>query len=109
MGRPADTASSRPRVTGVDVARGLALLGMMAVHVFDTFDDGAPSASTVIAGGRSAATFALVAGVSVAFLSGGRSVVQGRARSAAAAGLAVRALVIGAIGLLRASPGPAST
>ncbi len=87
-------------MTGVDVARGVALLGMMAVHVFDTFDHGAPSASTVIAGGRSAATFALVAGVSVAFLSGGRSVVQGRARSATAAGLAVRALLIGAIGLL---------
>ena len=90
-----------PRVTGVDVARGVALLGMMAVHVFDTFDEGGnPSATTVIAGGRSAATFALVAGVSLAFLSGGRRVVQGRARSATAAALAVRALVIGAIGLL---------
>lgn len=93
--------AARPRVTGVDVARGVALLGMMAVHVFDTFDEGgSPSATTVIAGGRSAATFALVAGVSLAFLSGGRRVVQGRARSATAAGLAVRALLIGAIGLL---------
>ncbi len=101
MGMPPGTTSSKPRVAGVDVARGVALLGMMAVHVFDTFDEGgSPSATTVIAGGRSAATFALVAGVSVAFLSGGRRVVQGRARTATAAGLAVRALLIGAIGLL---------
>ncbi|HEX5346757.1 MAG TPA: hypothetical protein VFW64_06575 [Pseudonocardiaceae bacterium] len=36
----------------------------------------------------------------LAFLSGGRRVVEGRARTAAAAGIAVRALLIGAIGLL---------
>jgi uncharacterized membrane protein YeiB len=89
------------RVAGVDVARGLALFGMMATHVFDTLaEDGSPTASTVVAAGRSAATFALIAGVSVAFLSGGRRGVRGRDRTASAAGLAVRALLIGGIGLL---------
>lgn len=91
---------ARSRVTGVDVARGLALFGMMAVHVWDTVEDDVPSTSTVIAGGRSAAAFAVVAGVSIAFLSGGRHPLQGRARTAAAAGIAVRALAIGLIGLL---------
>jgi uncharacterized membrane protein YeiB len=92
--------NGRPRVGGVDVARGLALLGMMATHAFDTFNnDGSPTAATVIAGGRSAATFVLVAGVGLAFLSGGRTPVHGRDRTAVAAGLAVRALLIGAIGL----------
>lgn len=94
--------SGRPgRVIGVDVARGIALLGMMAVHLFDTFDrHGTPTLATVLAGGRAATTFVLVAGVSLAFLSGGQRVVEGRARTAAAAGIAVRALLIGTIGLL---------
>ena len=88
------------RVLGVDVARGLALLGMMAVHVFTTFNlDGTPTAATFIAGGRSAATFGLLAGVSLAFLSGARRVVQGRTRTAVGVGIAVRALLIGSIGL----------
>jgi uncharacterized membrane protein YeiB len=95
------TATSSPRVVGVDVARGLALFGMMATHVLESSnDDGSPTAATVIAAGRSAATFALVAGLSVAFLSGGRHGVHGPARTAASAGLAVRALLIGAFGLL---------
>ncbi|MDT7673535.1 MAG: hypothetical protein QOD82_1437, partial [Pseudonocardiales bacterium] len=38
------------RVLGVDVARGLALLGMMAVHVFASFAaDGSPTLSTLLA------------------------------------------------------------
>ncbi len=100
-GTAAGTPSDRPgRVIGVDVARGIALIGMMAVHVFATFDrHGTPTPATVLAGGRSATTFVLVAGLSLAFLSGGQRVVEGRARTAAAAGIAVRALLIGAIGL----------
>lgn len=96
-----NTAAGRPRVTGVDVTRGLALFGMMAVHVFDIVgDDGDLTTIGTVASGRSAATFALLAGVSLAFLSGGRDVVRGRSRLAVSAGLVVRALVILAIGLL---------
>ena len=96
-----ETATGRTRVAGVDVARGLALLGMMAAHIFSIVRDaGSPTATTLVAGGRSAATFALLAGVSLAFLSGGRHCVRGRARRVACAGLLVRALLIGLIGLL---------
>jgi hypothetical protein len=92
--------TGKPRVIGVDVARGLALFGMMATHVFGTFnEDGGPTAAMVIAAGRSVATFVLVAGVSLALMSGGRTAVRGSDRTAVAAGLAVRALLIGAIGL----------
>jgi uncharacterized membrane protein len=92
--------SDRPRIIGVDVARGLALLGMMATHVFGTFnDDGSPTAAMTIAAGRSAATFVLVAGVGLAFLSGGRTPARGRDRTAMASGVAVRAVLIGTIGL----------
>jgi uncharacterized membrane protein YeiB len=87
-------------VTGVDVARGLALLGMIAKHVLDDVGDDGPTTTGLLASGRSAALFAVVAGMSVAFLSGRRTVLHGRARAAAAAGLAVRALLIGTIGLL---------
>jgi uncharacterized membrane protein len=100
--RPVAPSPAPPqrRVTGVDLARGLALFGMMAKHIFDDSTDTGPTATGLIASGRSAATFALVAGVSVAFLSGGRQNLTGVPRRAAAAGLAVRALGIGGIGLL---------
>ncbi|HEX4252176.1 MAG TPA: Pls/PosA family non-ribosomal peptide synthetase [Pseudonocardia sp.] len=91
---------SRQRVLGVDLARGLALLGMMAVHVFPLLDaDGDPTPATWLASGRSAATFVLLAGVALTFLSGGRTPLHGRARVAASTGIVVRALLIGAVGL----------
>ncbi len=96
----ASVADRRSRVVGVDVARGLALIGMIATHVFGTLDDsGAPVTAHVVAGGRAATTFVLVAGVSLAFLSGGRRGVHGRERVAVSAGLVVRAVLVGAIGL----------
>jgi uncharacterized membrane protein YeiB len=94
-------STSKGRVTGVDVARCLAVIAMFAEHVFGTLDDdGNPALGGIIEGGRSAATFALVAGVSIAIVSGGRSTLHGRARTAASASAAVRAVVIGVIGLL---------
>jgi len=72
-----------PRIVGVDAARGLALIGMIAVHIFDTFGpNGAPTVATTLAWGRSAATFALLAGVSLALITGGRQPVWGRTRTA---------------------------
>jgi uncharacterized membrane protein len=90
----------KPRVIGVDVARGLALVGMMAAHAFVTIDDnGNPTLAHLVAGGRAASLFVLVAGVSLAFLSGGRTALRGRDRVGGSAGLAVRAVLIGAMGL----------
>jgi hypothetical protein len=84
----------------------VALFGMMAKHIFDSItDSGQPTATAILASGRSATLFALLAGVSVALLSGGQHVVRGRAHTAVAAGLAVRALLIGLIGLLLGSLG----
>jgi uncharacterized membrane protein YeiB len=96
----ADPVPRPARVAGVDVARGAALLGMMAMHTLEAFDDeGAPTMANVVAAGRSTAMFVLLAGVSMAFMSGGRRVVQGRDRLAVSGGLVVRALLIGVIGL----------
>lgn len=41
---------------GVDVARGVALLGVTATHVLAEFGDSGPTTVTQVAGGRSAGT-----------------------------------------------------
>ncbi len=94
------TAASTARLIGVDAARGLALIGMMAVHVLpDATDDGDPTWSFTLFGGRASALFAVLAGVSVALLTGRRRVRIADAPGQAA-GLAARALTVGAIGLV---------
>lgn len=86
---------SSSRLLGVDVARGLALLGMVAVHVLpDQRADGSRTVVDLVASGRSAALFAVLAGVGVGLAYGRRPPVV---RSGAA--LVVRALILGAIGL----------
>lgn len=83
------------RLIGVDVARGIALLGMIAVHVLPTQDpDGSPSWVEDVAGGRSAALFAVLAGVGLALAFGPRPSAP---RSTGA--LLIRAAIIGAVGL----------
>ncbi|MCW2777699.1 MAG: hypothetical protein JWN17_1424 [Frankiales bacterium] len=89
-------APPRPatRLAGVDVARGVALLGMMAVHVFPEHRaDGSTSWVHLVAGGRAAALFAVLAGVGLALLT--RRQEPGLRRSVAA-----RAGCVAVVGLL---------
>ncbi len=82
------------RIVGVDLARGLAVLGMVAAHVGDTTAPG--TGWLIVTHGRSAAMFATLAGVSIALLSGGptpRDLVRARWR------VAVRAVLLALIGL----------
>lgn len=85
------------RVAGVDATRGLAVLGMFAAHV-----GAAPAPGRtdwlVVADGRSAALFAVLAGVSIGLLSGGPVPAVGPARSAVRRRLLARAGVIAVIG-----------
>ena len=61
------------RVMGVDVARGLALFGMMSVHVFPALDaDGSASWAYRISAGRASALFAVLAGLSLMLAHGPR-------------------------------------
>lgn len=94
------TIVSPGRVVGLDVARALALVAMMATHVLDDVSDGAVTVSHQLAGGRASALFAVLAGVSIALMSGRSAPHRGRAWAATSAGLVVRALLIAAIGLL---------
>jgi uncharacterized membrane protein len=95
--RPIVTAE---RVVGLDVARALALIGMMATHILPGLDGGEVSVSHQLAGGRASALFAVLAGVSIALMSGRRTPQHGRTRAATSAGLAVRAGLIATIGLV---------
>lgn len=88
------------RLVGLDVARALALLGMVATHVLAPADPGGEISWTQdLAGGRASALFAVLAGVSLAMLSGRQTPPTGRARWVVVRALAVRALLIAAIGL----------
>jgi uncharacterized membrane protein YeiB len=106
------TASERPvraasRITGLDVARGLAVLGMFAAHVLlvDEFDWATPMTWGSIADGRSAATFAVLAGISIAIVSGGMSPAHGPALTRARLRIIVRAGVIFLLGAFLTSLG----
>jgi len=93
--------ASAGRLTGVDVARCAALIGMAATHVFPSTDpDGSTHLSHVVAAGRASALFAVLAGVSLALVAGGRTPLTGRSLWAARAGVAVRAVGLVALGLV---------
>ncbi|RSN09658.1 hypothetical protein DMC63_32495 [Streptomyces sp. WAC 05977] len=87
------------RLTGIDVARGLAVLGMYAVHVGPDPAKGGAGVLFKPFEGHSAALFAVLAGVSIALMSGGRRPKQGRDRTRVALKLATRAPLLVALGL----------
>jgi uncharacterized membrane protein YeiB len=105
---PAAGTPGKARFLGVDVARGVALFSMLAANVVNESltDDGKPTLAGMTVIGRSATLFVMVAGISLAFITGGRHPVQGLARQAARASIAVRALLIGLIGLALAYVAP---
>lgn len=91
------------RVVGVDIARCLALIGMMATHILAGVQNGEVTWTQQLAGGRSAALFATLAGVSLALVTGRTNPLRGRALAAGRAGILARAAVIGVIGLILGS------
>ena len=82
--RPIDTpnplpqpgiGNDKPRLIGIDVARGLALLGMIAVHALIPFDeDFQPNWVSYLATGHASAVFAVLAGVGLSLTTGRRRV-----------------------------------
>lgn len=91
---------STGRLVGVDLARTIALLGMMATHVLEGHTAaGDLTAIQWLAGGRASALFAVLAGVSLALITGGTRPQAGRDLGRSAAGIAVRAVLIALIGL----------
>mgnify|MGYP000035026661 FL=1 len=100
--RTVKAASAGARLAGVDAARGLALLAMMATHVLATFESDPQLTPTWIGlafSGRASALFAVLAGVGLALSTGKQQPLQGPELWAARRGIALRALVVGAVGL----------
>lgn len=90
------------RLAGIDAARGLALLGMMATHLLPTFEADAQLTPTWIGltfSGRAAALFAVLAGIGLALSTGKERPLQGPDLRGARRGIALRALVIAVVGL----------
>ncbi|WP_342000402.1 heparan-alpha-glucosaminide N-acetyltransferase domain-containing protein [Microbacterium sp. LWH7-1.2] len=91
------------RIGGVDLARGLAVLGMFAAHLlwitepFDVLDSGTWVA---VVSGRSSILFATLAGVSIGLVTGARSPLSGDAMNTARGRLAVRAGLLWVLGIL---------
>lgn len=88
------TSSAGARIDGLDVARGLAVLGMFVAHVGTAGDAYPPTEIGQLADGRSAALFALLAGVSVALISGGSRPVTGDLLERSRVRVLARALLV---------------
>lgn len=89
------------RLDGVDLARWIAIAGMLVVHFWVPFmDPERPTAHLVeqYAWGRSTLVFAFVAGVSLALLSGGQRPHTGRRGRVTAGRVAVRGAALMLIG-----------
>jgi uncharacterized membrane protein len=88
------------RVVGLDVARCVALLGMIGTHTLSSDAPGGSALVHEVAGGRSSALFAVLAGVSMALMSGRTRPEHGSAATRTTARLVLRALLVALIGLL---------
>lgn len=104
---PPAARKTRPgsRLVGIDAARGLALIGLMAIHLFPSENEEThePTLAWTLFSGDSAALFALLAGVGLALSSGGSAPHRGTRMTADRAGLVVRAALVGAVGLVVAA------
>ncbi|RLU81363.1 hypothetical protein CTZ27_33040 [Streptomyces griseocarneus] len=86
---------STTRLIGVDLARGLAVLGMYAAHVGPDPTDGGPAGFLMEpAHGRASALFALLAGFSLLLITGRRVPRTGREGRQAVARVLIRAAIL---------------
>lgn len=99
--RSTHAVTERGRVLGLDLARGLAVLGMFAAHVGPDprTQDGVAQLAMQATHGRSSVLFALLAGVGLALMSGGAGGLRdGRWRQCAAR-IVVRAAALFGLGV----------
>lgn len=92
----ADAPEKKTRVIGIDAARGLALIGMIATHVLPSFHTatGEPTLQWSLFAGNAAALFALLAGISLTMMTGRTTPHTGRRWVRSAVAILVRALLM---------------
>lgn len=96
------------RIGGVDLARGLAVLGMFAAHLLwisEPFDWAEPGTWIAVVQGRSSILFATLAGVSIGLVTGGRTPLTAGRMRVARGRLAVRAGLLWVLGILLMATG----
>ncbi|MBO1330280.1 DUF418 domain-containing protein [Streptomyces sp. VRA16 Mangrove soil] len=93
------TPPSPARLIGIDLARGLAVLGMFSAHIGPDVTVGGPVGFLLeTARGRSSALFAVLAGFSLVIITGRPQPRTGREGRRAAARIVIRALVLLVLG-----------
>ncbi len=101
---PASPGPSMGRLVGVDLARALAVFGMYVVHIGPPLSATSGVASWIryISDGHSSVLFATLAGFSLMLLAGRREPKTGLAGRQAKARIAIRAVVLLALGTVMA-------
>lgn len=100
------TRAPTSRLVGVDVARALALIAMMSVHILPEFDArGQLTPAFIVSAGRASALFALLAGVGLSLATGGHT-PRLRPRRAVAAAVLTRAGLVALTGLVLGTLSP---
>lgn len=102
-----DRLNGPQRIAGIDLARGLAVLGMLAAHLLwiDDFSFAEPGSWLAIVDGRSSILFATLAGVSIGLVTGGRTPLPPGLMRTARLRLVVRGFALWIIGILLIATG----
>ncbi|GAA4515020.1 heparan-alpha-glucosaminide N-acetyltransferase domain-containing protein [Brevibacterium yomogidense] len=89
-------------MVGIDAARGFALIGMFAVHLMPAYNEDADRATAawMIFAGNASALFAVLAGIALAFMTGGATPYTGDRMRRATVKIAARALLLGLLTLV---------
>ena len=87
------TPPSASRIVGLDIARGLAIVGMVIAHAIPR-----PDETELFVDGRSSILFAVLAGMSLGLMSGGATPLRRGQRAGAVSATLIRALVLILIG-----------
>ncbi len=99
--REARRLAGPPRIPGIDLARGLAVIGMLAAHLYAlpgvVWAD--PATWVGLPAGRSSILFATLAGVSISLVTGGTRLLPPGARASRRRWLTARAVVLWLIGI----------
>lgn len=92
---------TKGRIVGIDAARGFALLGMFAVHILPALAPSGERATVtwMLLGGNAASLFAVLAGASLSFSSGGQAPFTGSALRHSRMLITIRALLLIIIGM----------
>lgn len=96
-----DRLNGPQRVAGVDLARGLAVIGMVAAHLLwlDEFDLADAATWAAVVDGRSSIVFATLAGVSIGLVTGATTPLPPAQMRVARSRLAVRAGMLWLLGI----------